>query len=1054
MAGRAALVSLFTMLALAAGSGGRCYAELKPVQNSSQLNSAKPGSPQNSSSDTAFPPGESVYTAKSSSSLGTIFEYQGLRVRQIEFRGIPSGNVARLRDILPQKIDEPLDRSKISGCVRALFATGRFADVLVEADRTSQTEVSLVFVASQNFFVGLVTIEGVPKDLTENQLVNASKLQLGELFTEEKLQLGLEHMTQILQQNGYYRATIEHREDHDPTTQQVNITFHIGAGEQARVGRVTIKGNPGYTPMEALEIAHLHPGDPISSQLITNALQRLRKKYQKKDRLEVRVSMANPVYRPENNTVDYVLEIRPGPVVDVRVQGAKIRKGTLKKYVPVYEEGAVDEDLLNEGRRNLRNYLQTRGYFEAEVNLRPNFAANEDHVQIVYLVNRGIRHRLSDIIIIGNMAEGRGFPADVIRERMRIQAAGRVLTHGLFSQELLSRDVASIEELYRANGFEQVKIESSVQDDYKGEKGRIAVTIQITPGPQTLVAALHIVGNKAIPETEMLSLLANIEGQPYSESNIAQDRDSVLSDYFNRGFPNAQFAYTAKPLPGGPNRMEVTYSINEGERFFVREVLIDGLNYTRPYVAQRELSIQPGDPLSQNEMLDSQRRLYDLGIFNQVDTAVQNPTGTAPDKNVIFRTQEAKRYTFTYGLGFEVQTGQPSGATKPQGETGASPRVSFDLTRLNFRGRGHTISFKSHLGRLQQRAVLSYDAPRLFNNPALRFTFTTFYDNSLDVLTFTSQRLEGSAQIQQKVSKVTTLAYGFTYRRVRASNLVISSALVPVLSLPVRVGMPTFTYIRDKRDNPIQTHKGNYTTLDAGLAAGFFGSQASFGRLLVQNSTYHSFLTKNKPVQKQWVFARSTRVGVENQFGSSPTVATVAGGCPGTSTTLEAGIPLPERFLAGGGNSDRGFAINQAGPRDPCTGAPLGGGAVFINNLEMRTPPVLLPFVEDNLSLVLFHDAGNVFATPRDILKGLRFTQDKQGCQSLSQTAVCNFNYLSHAVGAGVRYRTPIGPLRVDFGYNLNPPVFPVLQGDQQNSQPHVETARHFNFFFSIGQTF
>jgi outer membrane protein assembly factor BamA len=120
----------------------------------------------------------------------------------------------------------------------------------------------------------------------------------------------------------------------------------------------------------------------------------------------------------------------------------------------------------------------------------------------------------------------------------------------------------------------------------------------------------------------------------------------------------------------------------------------------------------------------------------------------------------------------------------------------------------------------------------------------------------------------------------------------------------------------------------------------------------------------------------------------------------------------------------------------------------------MRTPPVLLPFVEDNLSFVLFHDAGNVFATPRDILKGLRFTQDKQGCQSLSQTAVCNFNYLSHAVGAGVRYRTPIGPLRVDFGYNLNPPVFPVLQADQQNSQPHVETARHFNFFFSIGQTF
>jgi len=713
------------------------------------------------------------------------------------------------------------------------------------------------------------------------------------------------------------------------------------------------------------------------------------------------------------------------PLVEIHIEGTKIRKGVLKKYVPVYEENAMDEDLLSEGRRNLRDYLQTKGYFDAEVNVRKEVDSAQNRLHIIYAVNRGIGHELSEILINGN----KYFDDAAVRERMQIQPAGRLASHGLFSQDMLTRDVGNIEDLYRTNGFQQVKVTANVLDDYKGEKGRMAVTIQIEEGIQTLVALLQIVGNRTLPDQQLRGKLYNIEGQPFSQSNIASDRDTILTEYFNNGFPKASFDYSTKPSLSNPNQMDVTYTVVEGEQFFVDQVLVDGLNFTRPYVARRELQVAPGSPISQEQMYKSQQNLYDLGIFNEVDTAVQNPEGEARYKNVVFRVQEAKRYTFNYGLGFEAQTGQPAGPTQPQGETGVSPRVSFDVTRLNFRGRDHTISFKSHLGRLQQRAVLSYDAPRWFNNPSLRLTLTTFYDNTLDVLTFTSKRLEGSAQIEQIWSKVTTTLYRFTYRRVQATNLVISPELIPVFSQPVRVGMPTFTYIRDKRDNPIETHKGNYTTFDSGLAAGFFGSQASFSRLLVQNSTY-------MPIAKKWVFARSTRIGIENLFGTNEV------------------IPLPERFLAGGGNSHRGFAINQAGPRDPQSGAPVGGDAVFINNLEVRTPPVLLPFVENNLSFAFFHDVGNVFATPNDMLKGLKqWSQDTSGCTS-SAASVCNFNYLSQAIGGGIRYKTPIGQVRVDFGYNLNPPAFQVLGGDQSNTLPHTETGRHFNFFFSIGQTF
>ena len=122
-------------------------------------------------------------------------------------------------------------------------------------------------------------------------------------------------------------------------------------------------------------------------------------------------------------------------------------------------------------------------------------------------------------------------------------------------------------------------------------------------------------------------------------------------------------------------------------------VFTAGLNHTRPFIVQREIQIKPGDPLSQIDMLNTQKRLYDLGIFSQVDTAVQNPESSERKKNVLVNVQEARRYTFNYGLGLEFQTGQPTFERQPAlGETGISPRVSFGMTRLNFRGRNHTVT--------------------------------------------------------------------------------------------------------------------------------------------------------------------------------------------------------------------------------------------------------------------------------------------------------------------------------------------------------------------------
>jgi outer membrane protein insertion porin family len=1003
-------------------------------------------------------------------------KYQGLNVAEILFPAISSAaGQQRLRDLLPQKQGRPLDRDAIRQSIHVLFDTGRFTDIRVEAEPASDNRVVLSFLTTLNYFVSDVRVEGAPARPTAGQIVNAAKLPLGSPFSSERMETALTNIKDLLTENGYYRASIAPKQSEDANNQQIAILFTVTTGEQARVGTVTVNCDSGCAPGELPRIAKLRPGDRVSAQRTSSALQRLRKRYQKQNRLLVQVSVANKSYRPEANAVDYTLNIVPGPQVDVSAEGFKLSHKVLKQNVPVFEENAVDEDLLNEGRRNLVNYLQGRGYFAAKVDLqkRSDDAARQLH--IVYTIDAGARHRLVKVEITGN----RYFLAETtLRPLLQVQSAGRLLAHGRYNQRLLANDVRSLENIYHANGFPRVAVTPTVLDDYEGHENDIAVRFAIDEGPQLRVGTFRMVGDTTFSKAELSPHLNTAAGEPFSEYYVAEDRDNILNYYFNRGFPDATFEAEANPTPGQSDRMDVTFTIQEGKQVFVDQVLVTGLGHTKPYIVNREMQVAPGDSLSQINMLKTQQSLYNLGIFNQVDIAVQNPGGSEPTKNVLLDVQEAKRYTFTYGLGLEFQTGQPTaiGTDQAKGQTGVSPRASLTVTRLNLWGRNQTITFKADVGSLQQRGLISYNAPRLFGNPKWNFSLTGFYDNTLDVTTFTSQRLEGSVQSREIINKTSTLDYSFTYRRVKANNLEISPAEIPLLSLPVRVGEPGLTYIRNTRDSDLESTKGSYNAVIAGVASSYFGSQADFSRLLIQNSTYYAF-GKNRRPEKQFVIARSTRVGLENAFGNT-SILPPGQGCPDPTQTNcpnATVIPLAERFLAGGGNSHRGFGLNQAGPRDPVTGFPLGGSALFLNNLELRFPPTLLPYVQDNLSFALFWDAGNVFVDGRSMLDNLlRWRQkDPQSClQDTPAAKQCDFSYVSNALGIGLRYKTPIGPVRFDFGYNLNPPAFPSCQATPSTSGQGPSTdyclpnsnktlpyfvpqhESHFNVYFSIGQTF
>jgi len=775
------------------------------------------------------------------------------------------------------------------------------------------------------------------------------------------------------------------------------------------------------------------------------------------------VSLTSKEYVPPSNRLNYTFLAHQGPIVQVRVDGAKIGRGTLQKLVPVYEEGTIDQDLLNEGAQNLRNYYESHGYFDVKVSHAP-VHTDAQHVTALYTVDLGKRHVVDTVSVTGN----KYFGTHLITERLSVRPNSLLDRDGAFSQQLVAQDVASIKGLYLSNGFSAVTVTPKFTDTdvNTGKPQKIShfkIEYAINEGTQRRIGKYDIDG--ATPEqlNDFRPFLNTRVGQPYSAVNVNEDRNLIQTYYSSKGYDNAQVSLFQQNDPDHPDEIDFTMKIVAGKQFFVRNVLISGVELTKPSVVQQRVTLKPGDPLNETALLLMQRRLYDLALFNEVNTAIQNPNGDQTYKNILVNLTEAKRWDVSYGFGFEVQTGAPtqaclspqeqqllgisnSSTCNPNGSTGASERLLFNVSRTNLRGTDQSITLRTNYGSLEQVASLSYQDPHLFSKPQLNLTLSGGYNNSAIIATYRAGILSANLRLSDRITKPTTLIYSFSYRRVsvNSATLQVSLSEIPLLAQPVRVGGPGITFIRDTRDVPLDAHHGTFNTGEVFFADGKFGSQANFSRIDLSNSSYYDF------GRDHWVFARQTRYGQERSFGNGD----------------EQLIPLPERLYAGGATSHRGFPINAAGPRDPQTGYPVGGYGVFVNTFELRPPPPTLRWVGTDLSFVLFHDMGNAFQTSSQVWPAALRTKQPHSytCRNVSvpyttynTPGTCDFNDFSHALGLGLRYHTPIGPLRGDFSYNLNPPIYPVIYDYTTASttpNPHVGQAGHFNFFFSIGQSF
>jgi outer membrane protein assembly complex protein YaeT len=917
--------------------------------------------------------------------------------------------------VVSQEVGQPLDASKIAASLQRLYATGLFTELRAEAE-AGQGGVHLLFVGRAQYFVGVVQVEGIPSGLEPRVLLTSSRLRLGQPVSDDDLVAAQRHISETLASNGYYRAISKYRLLPDPATLEAEVLFSVFPGKPARLSSLEFQGHIGFPAAKLAKVAGWHSGIQLTSARVERGLLRLHQFFVSHDRLQATVSVLKREYETKLNTEKLLVGVETGPLVRVRVEGAKISRSKLKELLPVYRDGVVDEPALAHSKAILEDHFQQQGFFLATVEAEQAFHAESQTLDLTFRVDRGKPGQFMGYGFAGN----RTIPTTELMAAISPPAQGIFSPHPPYSRTLMENKVNTLTALYQSRGFLDVRISPRVDDHSRNQDAHRFVTFQVEEGLQTTVHQLALKGVSSDTQKALWPSLLTKPSQPYSPERAVADRDTLSNYLADLGYSQARVSWHASPVHE-QHQVDLEFLVEPGKQERIQRIVVLGNEHARLGVIRRELLIRQGQPLNQDNVADSQRRLYELGMFNQVQIATQDQTSSETKKTVLVAVEESRRWTLGYGGGLEVQR---LGSNNPQGTFKASPRISLNLNRLDVGGHAQTFNLWGRLSNLETGAGTSYVIPYLANRRDLSLRISGLIDRSRDVLTFTDDRKVASVAINKRISASTVISGRYSFSRVEALDISgrISLAEKLLLKGPVRVGGFGASYVNDHRDDPADATRGSYSLADASIAYKGFGSQANFVRFTGENATYYR-------LGEHLIFARNTRFGFESPYGSLEKIAVGPNQYIFTDS-----LPLPERFFMGGSESHRGFSINQAGPRDPQTGYPIGGNALFFNSLELR-----VPMAQRRLGFVVFNDSGNIFTTIRH-MRLLKF----------SQSSPTDSDYDSDAVGLGIRYKTPVGPIRFDVGYNLNPTRYQVA------TNPGVEVRRlsQFQFFLSVGQSF
>jgi outer membrane protein insertion porin family len=890
---------------------------------------------------------------------------------------------------------QPLSDKLTAATIRNLFATGRFADVQIEAVE-GQGGVAVIVRLTRSYQVRPLRFHGA-KGFSRDDLLRVLPFAEGDVYNAGDVEEGTLALTHRCLGEGFLSCRVTSEVRLDRETFRTAVDYRFEEGTAARVVPPFFDGDTKpYTPEELAKHAKLKPGDRYREAKAQKDATRITEFLHKESRLRATVELiaAQPT---DDGRIMPVYRISVGPKVEFETTGIPEKK--VRKQIHEASAGQLlDEDLVLQYVEDKRRELQEKGFYRAKVDY--TLTTTPDTYLVRITVDPGPHLEIEEVHFAGNDS----VPVKTLSKLMITHKRGLpLISPGHLVDDVLNEDLSAILGYYQTHGWVGAKVDKSITEGSK--PNRLVVDVAVSEGPRAIVRSRKIEGNEHTSDAELAPKLRLKEGEPYNPAAVREDLADLQTTLRDRGWSDAIVRAEPK-LSDDRQSVDLVYHVEEGMRSFFGRTIIRGNARTETASVRRLVTFQQGRPFSETELLNTQRNLSRIGVFRRVEVRPQPADPETAARNVDIELQEGRPLSLLYGIGYQYTPDAPSYASDPYLVGGVSYNNLFG--KMLSAGMEGQISISG-----RYRLQISYrDA--FFLNRDLTFT-SSFFATREAVQEVDIDRLGLVNEVSHYFTSHLRGALRLEYQRIRPVNpqdlSYIEANDFPRYAQPIEEATFGPNVFYDRRDDVIDPHRGYYTSLLLRYAFPFLSAEARFFKFTSQAA---GFL----PIGRS-VVGVSARIGGIFPYGPS-----------------DIQIPFAERFFAGGQSMGRGFQQDLLGipgqtvdydtratlhtgegsgscaPTFPnaslydCNAGPhpVGGNGFFAANVEYRFP------ILGALEGAVFYDLAQVWASFSDV--NFRF----EGDDGLRQTA-----------GFGLRYMTPIGPLRAEYGQPLRPKTIPYL---------------------------
>lgn len=685
-------------------------------------------------------------------------------------------------------------------------------------------------------------------------------------------------------------------------------------------------------------------------------------------------------HQPLDDGYKVIVRLKEKPIVD-EITFSKIRYYSarfLLSKMKTKKDKFLDNKTLKDDINTIADLYKKKGLTQVKVDVESLLDDATNKASLHFIIREGFKVKIKRIYVYGNIA----YPDKKILKVMKSRWAW-VFGSGLLKEDVLEQDMTAIQSFYEKNGFLDTKATYVIEPLYQG---LVNVNVTIQEGKRYYVGDVSFSGNVILSDYDIKSRLKNlIGGNVFSHEKMQEDISSIREAYFDRGYISA-LVEESTSFNTQTGKVDVKISIREGKLVYINKIKIQGNAHTRDIVVRRELRMYPGDQFDGTKLRTSKGRLKDLGYFEDVGYDIEDTT-QEDLKDLVVQVKEAKTGSFSFGGGYST-------VDKLVGFVEVEQK-NFDISNWSsFTGGGQDLRLRAQIGSAQRNFLLSFTEPWLFDHP-VSAGFDLYYtvnlrDNSTG-FAYDQKNLGGDLRLGKSFND--NLSVGSVYRleQIKISNL--DSNASSVLAEQVGTSLVSslgFSVTNDYRDSKLSPTKGWAITNSADLAGGPLGGDKNFYRLQTSGEYYYPVRINGVTT----VLEISGRTGIVQPYPNTPHV------------------PIFERYFTGGQDSIRGYDERAVGPLDPKTNDAIGGDALLLGSVEYTVPIIEI------IKGAVFFDTGNVWDKVRHYGTGS----------------------LKSGTGFGLRVKTPIGPIKLDYGIPLD-----TVPGNTKKSG---------KFYFSVSRGF